>query len=311
MKYLIFLLLFAAAIFYGCGQSDTRIAIAVLTPISHPSLEQIERGFKQTLEAQNPGKFRFVTYNAQGNKTLMHSEVEEIAQRDYALVFTIGTLASQMVKESFSKKRLQTPIVFTAVNDPVAFHLVTSEAHPGGNVTGVKETVNFQAEIAALLKYKPTIKSLLLVYNPAEPGMQKDQEEIDVLLKQLGIELIAVEIFQSNEIYAKVEPFMVKADALMILKDNNVVAAEDALIKLCNRHAIPLMASELDSPNRGAAFGYGVFEIEYGNEAGKKAHTILNDGVAAGTIPVTAVTQFTLKVNGEAARKQGIAMEKN
>ena len=290
------------------SQDSNKIPIAILTPVTHPSLEQIEKGFKDTMEAENPGKYRFVTYNAQGNKTLMRGEVEEIAQKGYALVFTIGTTSSQMVTEVFAKKRLDIPIVFTCVNDPVGFHIVSSEQSPGGQVTGVKELLDFKKQLDLALQFKPDIKTMMLVFNPMEPGLAKDHKEVTAILKERGIKLITVEVFQTNEFMTKVSPFMEQADAMLVLKDNTVVGGLDTLIKLCNQYRIPLIASDLDSPDRGAAFGYGVYEVDFGIEGAKKALQILNQQTAAGDIPVTAVSKFAFKINREAATCQGIAL---
>lgn len=288
--------------------NENQISIAILTPISHPSLEQIENGFKQTMETKNPGKYHFVTYNAQGNKTLMRSEIEEIALKNYSLVFTIGTSTTQMATEVLKNKGLNTPLVFTCVNDPLHYHIVSSEENPKGYVTGVKEMLHFEEELAVLLQYKPTIKNILLVYNPTEPGLQKDQKEIQEILNRQNIHLQTVEAFQTNELLTKVSPFISSADALIVLKDNTVVSGLEVLVKLCNRQRIPLMASDLDSPDRGAAFGYGVYEIEFGVEGAHKALQILDQGVTPGSIPITPVSEFTLRINSEAAKKQGIEL---
>lgn len=304
---------FIFCLFCLCGlsacfhQADKKIPIAILTPVTHPSLEQIEKGFKETIEASCPSKYRFVTYNAQGNKILMRSEVEEIIQKNCPLVLTIGTLSSQMMHEVTTHKKVPIPIVFTCVNDPVGFHIVHSESNPGRNITGVKELLDFQKQLTYLLQYKPEIKNVLLVYNPTEPGLVKDQREIGAILQAHNLMLTTVEIFHNNELMVKVAPFMECADAVLILKDNTVVSGLDALVKLCNRHHIPLIASDLDSPDRGAAFGYGVHEIEFGIEAAKIALNILEAHISPGSIPVTPVAQFTFKINAEAAGKQGIS----
>ncbi len=296
------------SIFSSCAdQQNKKIPIAILTPITHRSLEQIEKGFKETLEAEYPGKYQFVTYNAQGNKILMRGEVEEIAQRGYRLVFTIGTMASQMVSKVFAKKGLDTPIVFTAVNDPIGFSLISSEQSPGGYVTGVKELLNFKTELEFVLKFKPNIKTVLLIYNPMEPGLTKDQIEIDFILKEKGINLITAEVFQTNEFMTKISAIIKEADAVLILKDNTAVGGVDVLVKLCTQYRIPLIASDLDSPDRGAAFGYGVHEFDFGVEGAKKAVQILDQQTAMGEVPVTSVSKFMFKVNREAAIAQGIA----
>lgn len=295
----------------ACNQHATpQKRIAILTPVSHPSLEQIEKGFVQTLQAAHPERYRFDIFNAQGNKTLMRSEIEEIIRGDYELVFTLGTTASQMAIEVFGKKGLTTPVVFTCVNDPVGFHIAASEKSSGNMATGVREIVDFQKEILYLLQYKPEIKRLLLVYNPTEPGLGKDQQELFRLSQERHIELTTVEVFQTNELMAKVQPFITKTDAVIVLKDNTVICGIDALVKLCNRYQVPLIASDLDSPDKGAAFGYGVHEVDFGIEAAHKALLILDEGMQPKEIPITPVSQFTLRINEEAALKQGVAYDR-
>lgn len=302
MKVLSFL--FALCLAACTNQESQKIPIAILTPVTHPSLEQIEAGFKKTIETDSPGKYRFVIYNAQGNKTLMRAEVDEIAQKQFPLVFTIGTLSTQMTKEVFAKKGLGTPLVFTCVNDPEGFKII-----PSAHVTGVKELVDFRTKLKLALEYKPTIKTILLVFNPLEPGMSKDAKDVKQILDEKGLQFIPLEVFQTNEMLTKVSPMMSKADAVLVLKDNTVVGGLDVLIKLCNQFKIPLMTSDLDSPDRGAAFGYGVHEIEFGIEAAKKALAILKDDASPEQIPITPVSQFIFKVNPIAAKQQGIDLQ--
>ena len=190
-KFIIFGCIFLS-LMTSCGTTDDSKSIAILTPVTHPSLEESEKGFIETIEKEHPGKYKFVTYNAQGNKTLMRSELEEIAKGSYDLVLSIGTAATQMTTEVFAKKGITTPIVFTAVN--------MTEKFSGTNVTGVKEVLQFDEEIAALLSYKPNLSKVLLVYNPAEPGLQKDHAEIAAILHKRNIKLSTAEVFQTNEL---------------------------------------------------------------------------------------------------------------
>lgn len=277
--------------------------VAILMPVSHPSMEKIRDGIVQTMDKAHPDEYRFDIYNAQGNKSLMRSEIEEISRQDYVLVYTVGTGASQMAIEVLGKKNVDVPVVFTAVNDPDVFVKNSSKRR----FTGVQELLNFDEELGHLLKYRPELKNLMLVYNPAEPGLQKDRRQIEKILEERNLTLITVEVFQTNELLAKVTPFMQKVDAMILLKDNTAVLGVDVLIKLCDRHHIPLMASDLDSPDKGAAFGYGVYEIDFGIEAAKKGLRIIDEGVHPELIPITPVPDFTLVVNREAAIKQGIS----
>lgn len=286
-KLLIFIFLLA-----GCSLvDDSKKTIAILTPVTHPSMEQMEKGFKITLEKEYPGKYRFDTYNAQGNKTVMRSMVEEIIRKEPCLVFTLGTTASQMTAENFAKKGISTPIVFTAVNNPEGFNI------KGSTVTGVKELLNFEEELAALLRHKPDIQNIMLVYNPLEPGLHKDQVQIAKILEEKKMGMKPIEVFQTNELFAKVSPFIADVDAMIVLKDNTVISGLDLLVKLCNQNHVLLMASDLDSPDRGAHLGYGVYEIDFGIKGAELALKVLEEGIPPSQIPPVAANNFTLKVN--------------
>ena len=69
-------------------------------------------------------------------------------------------------------------------------------------MTGVKELLDFKKELELTLQYKPDIQTVLLVFNPMEPGIAKDADEVRSILEMRGIRLITVEVFQTNEFLA-------------------------------------------------------------------------------------------------------------
>lgn len=283
---------------------DNHCKIAILTPTTHPSLEQIEKGFIETMEKHCRQKFTVKTYNALGNKTLMRSEAEEIAQGDYSLVFTIATQATLTMKEVFEKTKKATPIVFTAVPFPLKQNLIASEASSGNQLTGVKETTDFAKELEIL---RDKAKTVLLVYDPTSPSLTSDKDEIKTILADMGIELQTVEIFKTNEILLKTAPFIEKADAVLVIKDNTVVSGLDALVKLCDQKGKLLIASDLDSADRGAPYAYGVSELIYGQEAAQKALLIIDEYKRPRDIPITAPPSeaFVFKIDEKRLKEIG------
>jgi putative ABC transport system substrate-binding protein len=265
--------------------------IAILTPMTHPSLDQIEKGFVDTMEKKCRQKFTVKTYNALGNKSLMRSEAEEIALGGYDLVFTIAAQASRTMKEVFEKKKLSTPIVFTAVEFPLEMDLVASEA-----ITGVKETTDFAKELEIL---RNKAKTVLLVYDPSSANLTANKEEIETILTSMEIKLKTVEIFKTNEILLKTASFIEEADAVLVIKDNTVISGLDVLVKLCDQKGKLLIASDLDSADRGVPYAYGVSELIYGEEAAKKALLILDEKKLPRDIPITTPPSeaFVFKIN--------------
>lgn len=302
MKQALFSLFFLAVIGIGIvlsieneERSDADIKIAIVTPVTHPSLENIARGFIDTL----PTSYRYKIYNAQGNPNLLRSELEDAASKDYDLVLTIGSKATQMGKEVFSKKNSRTPIVFTAVPHPEDLNIASKR------ITGVIESTRFAEQMQLLAMLKPDTKTILLVYDPSQTGLSKDRQEVEEILQTLGIKLMAVEVFKTNEIKQKIQPFLSQADVLLILKDNTVITALESLARLCEQYQVVLMTSDLDSPDHGAGLGFGVSEYDFGVEAAKKAQSILSEQELP---PISGVTNFYLKINFAALANQGLIL---
>lgn len=283
--------------------------IAILTPVTHPALEQIENGFKeQLINAKVPCKF--TTYNANGNQALMHAQVEEILQKKYDLIFTIATQATKMMKEISTKKQITTPIVFGAVNEPVQLDLIKDKQSSGNHLTGTTEENDYRKQVSLLFQINPNIKNLLIVYNPTQRGgLEKDKQEVEKLLQTHGVNVTSLEVNNSNEISQKSHSLMSGLDVVMVLKDNTVVPAIDALIKLCERYGVTLFTTDLESVDKGAALGFGVYESSFGIEAGKLATDILVNKKNPAQLPIVVVSDFHLKLNTKAMKKQGLMLD--
>lgn len=309
MKYLLIALaVFCAVMMLALTRDEAAYRIAILTPMTHPSLEQIEKGFVKTLAKHDSKRFKFKTYNALGNKTLMRSSVEEIARGKYDLVLAIGASTARMSKEVFEKKSLPTPIVFTAVPTPMKFELIASEASSGNQLTGVKETTDFAKELGFL---RNKVKSVLLVYDPSQHSLEMDKQEIKTILEAMGIGLRVAEVFKTNEILMKASSCIDEVDGVLVIKDNTVVSGIDALVKLCEQKEKLLIASDLDSAERGVPLAFGVSELIYGEEAAKKALSILIEKKMPQEIPVTAPPSeaFVFKVNQKKLQALGISYD--
>lgn len=289
--------------------SPQSYSIAIFTPASHPALEEIEQGFKETL-LKAGGAYSFTIFNANGNKTLQRAQAEEIMNQKFDLVFTIGTSCAQLAYEVAKKKGNVTPQIFCEVDDPVGLHIVESLMSSGNQSTGIMEGANYEKQLVLLQKIKPATKKILLAYDPTHGrGLEKDKIVIQKILNRLGIELQAVEIAQSNEISQKIPGLLEGVDVILILKDNTLVSGIDGLITLANRHGITLLASDLNSGEKGAALAFGYAEYESGAQAALKAIKILRDHVAPSAIPITAVPDLHMVVNKKALQAQNLILD--
>ncbi len=289
---------------------NKKYRIAIFEPVLHPAIEEIEQGFINTLRQQGNAEYDFKVYNANGDKTLMRSQAEDIVQSEYDLIFTIGMSTSQIAKEVTDKKQKLIPIVFSAVDDPVGMQLVDSLSSSGNHVTGITEAPNYKQQLSLLLTLKPTIKNVLLVYDPSHgTGLEKDKYEIQHILNEKGISLQSIEIYQANEIQQKVASSLSATDVVLTLRDNTTVSGIDSLVKLCNNYGVTLFASDLNSGNKGAALSYGFTEYEFGVSGAHKAYSILEEQNDPALIPITPISNYKIKINSATAEKQNLIID--
>jgi putative ABC transport system substrate-binding protein len=303
---------FAAYILINKQTKKVDFTIAIFTPTTHPALEEIEQGFRDTLQKSGPLHYKFITYNANGNKTLQRAQAEEIVNTPYDLIFTIGASCSQLVAQLSKKKGVTTPIVFSAVDDPVGIGIINSLESSGNNVTGVALPVGYGTELKLLKKLKPETKNILLVYDPLQgTGLEKYKTKIKEILEQQGMNLRTFEVHQANEIAQIVAGLIADIDVILVLKDNTVVSAIDSLITLCNRHGITLLVSDLNSGRKGAALAYGVEESQSGVQAAEIARTIIIDHVRPTDIAIAPVSPFKLEVNTKTMSLQNLKIDEH
>jgi putative ABC transport system substrate-binding protein len=284
--------------------------VAVFAPASHPAMDEITDGFITTLKKDKTLLYKFDQYNANGNKTLLRSQAEEIIHQNYDLVMSIGADASRILHELTHKKKLTTPIIFTAVSDPVGLGIITSAKYSGNNLTGVEDLPDYEDQLSRLLQIKPSTKKILLVYDPVTKTGMHDicAQNIKKITDHMGIELFFAQVFHSNEIQAKIQPLLTHTDVVMILTDHTVVSGIDSLITLCNRYNVTLYASDLNSGIKGAALSYGVTEYDFGIDAGHLALQVLVEHKQPNDLPIINPRSKKLIINHSTIQKQGITL---
>ncbi len=289
-------------------KSDKKYNVAILTPVTHPSLEQIENGFKETLQKSGEAKYNFTVFNANGKNTLLLAQAEEALQGDYDLLFTIAQNPTQIAKEISQKKKIDKPIVFAAVSNPVGIDLIANRKNSKNNLTGVEEINDFELQIDLLQELKADVKNILLLYNPSSEQLESDKKKLETILNKRNINLKTVEAYNTNEIYHKLSSTIEGNDVVMVLKDNTIVSGLEAVVKLCNRHNVTLLATDLDSPERGAVLGFGVKEYDFGVHGAQKALQILEKDKKPTEVPTTPVTDQKLRINAQMLESQALKL---
>ena len=309
-----------AGVVVGCGSSSSSSSstspsasadatsqaykIGITQIVSHPALDAAVAGFKAALAEKGFSNITYDMQNAEGDMATTASIAQKFANEQLDLILGVATPTSQAVVKAVTT----TPIVFTAVTDPVGAGLVTTPEAPGANVTGVSDLIKPVAPILELAKQlNPDAKKVGIVYNAGESNSAFIVKQVEAEAGPLGLTVVKATAGTSAEVQAAAQSLVGRVDAIAVIGDNTAVTALEAIVKVCEQNKIPLIAGDTDSVKRGAAAGYGFDYADLGKQAGYQAALILS-GTPISSIPVEYAKNLQFSVNEKAAKAQGVTI---
>ena len=285
------------------GGTSKAYKIGITQIVTHPALDAAVQGFKEALAEKG---FTNVTYdmqNAQGDMPTAASIAQKFAGEPLDLILGVATPTTQAVVKAVTA----TPIVFTAVTDPVGAGLVTDPKAPTGNVTGVSDLQPVTPILQLAKQLNPNAKTVGIVYNAGESNSVFIVKQVETAAVPFGLKIVKASASTSSEVQAAAQSLVGRVDAITVIGDNTAVSALEAIVKVCQEAKIPLLAGDTDSVKRGAAAGYGFDYQDLGKQAGYQAALILS-GTPIKDVPVEYAKNLQLSINEKAAQAQGVTI---
>ncbi len=300
----------------GCGGSDTATdgetaaadttkayKIGITQIVTHPALDAAVSGFKAALAEKGFTNITYDDQNPQGDMATASSIAQKFAGAGLDLILGVATPTTQAVV----KADQTTPIVFTAVTDPVGAGLVSDAEAPSANVTGVSDMLPVEPHLELVKQVVPDAKTVGVIYNAGESNSVFLIDAEKEAASALGLEIVEATASNSSEVQAAAESLVGRVDAISVLTDNTAVSALESIIKVGEQNGIPVIAGDTDSVKRGAVAAYAFDYEDLGKQAGYQAAAILM-GTPIKDIPVEYAENLQLSINEEAASRMGVTI---
>lgn len=281
-------------------ESDKSIKVGVLRYTDHVSLDAARDGFMEELKKEGLD-VEFVDKSANGDMGLMDTVAKSLIADDCDLIYAISTPSAQAAKNVTS----DTPIVFSAVTDPVGAGLVDDFEKPDGNITGVSDYVDPADQVDEFLKLYPDVKTFGVLYNTSEQNSQVQIETLKKTLDERGLKLETVGVNTINDIPTAITSLSTKMDALFALTDNMVANAAPTVSQKLIDLKIPSLSSEEGQVKGGLLTSQGVNYKAHGAQAGRMAIKILK-GEEVKNLPCEYNESKTKLVNKKTAEALGL-----
>ena len=293
------LLGFMALALVACGKkgeetkanSNAKVyKVGILQFMDHPSLNQIEENIEKEFDALSNDEVRYeykpYTLNGQGDSATLNQMAAKLLDDKVDVIIPLATPAAQIV-QSTVEGHSETPVVFSAVSDPVGAKLVQDLNAPGGNITGTSDSLNTDAIMELILATNPDTKYVGLLYSKSQDSSEKPIEDAKAYLDAHGIRYIEKTGTTTDEINAAVE-----------------LSFYEKLITA----KIPHFGGADSFALNGAFVGYGVDYSQLGKETADLTAKVLKEG-SAGNVPVMVFDNGIATVNTETAKALGYDLE--
>lgn len=287
----------------GVAQAET-VTLGISQIVEHPALDASRQGALDELAERGyvEGDNLEVDFqNAQGDTSIAAQIARKFAGDRPDLVLAISTPSAQAAASALQD---DTPIVFTAVTDPLIAKLVSDMDAPGGNITGVVDAPPLKAQLQLIRDMFPEAKRLGVIYNPGEANSVSQAEKLGVMAPELDFELVEVTASRTSEVMGAARSLAGRADAIYVPVDNTVVSALESVLKVGYDADIPVFTGDNSSVERGALASLGFSYYDMGRQTGEMIASILG-GEKAGDLPVGTVEKLELILNRGAAEQIG------
>ena len=306
-----------ALMFTGCSsnasesstenKSDiTKIKIGITQIVDHPALNAARDGFIERLKELGIDA-DISTQDAQGDVANAQMIAEKFVSDKSDLILAIATPTAQAAQNA--TKDSKTPVIFTAVSDPVFSGLVANKEKPEANVTGVTDEVSTENlnQIFEMLKMlKPDITTVGIVFNTGESNSQVQIEKIEKIASEHNIKIEKVGIAAISDINQALESVSKKSQALMLINDNMVASSMELVSSLAKEKGLITVSGDSSHVDAGALVSVGISYKELGRQAADMAAKILNDKTPINEVPVESSNVFIKKVNKTTLKALGL-----
>lgn len=275
--------------------------VGIVQLIEHPALDASREGFIKALE-DNGVNVEVDYVSAQGDIAVARTISEKFVADGVDLIFAIATPAAEAAVGTGT----EIPILFSAVTDPVAAHLVESNESPGGTVTGTSDIVDIKGQLEIFKQIDENISTIGIVYSADEANSLAQLEIVEAAAPELGLTVESIAIQSISDLPQAAQSIATKVDGVYMLSDNKIASSVTLLADVLKENKIPSVCAEEALVIGGGLIANGISYFEIGEQTGTMAKKILVDGISPSDIPVEQAKNISKLVNPETLESLGL-----
>lgn len=297
--------------FRGSPEETKVYKIGILT--RGVAFEPAIKGFRAKMNELGYTEDKNVFYDKRDHETKVQLEAaaREFVEKNYDLIFTLSTPATQAAYKATQDLAKPVPVVFGIVADPLAAGVIKSIQKSGTNATGI---ATLASELTAkrleiLREINPKIQRVAMPHSAFELGDVSANKSVEIAQEKAALLGIAIKLYpiQSSAENAKVAATIKAKDVegIVIGGDSLVLAGIEHYAKQATSEKILAVGVDPNNVNKGMLMAFGTDYYTNGEQAASIAHKIFR-GTDPAEVSIEASKKLLLTVNLEAARAIGL-----
>jgi putative ABC transport system substrate-binding protein len=267
--------------------------------------ERFQREFREALRERGyvEGQTIRVDYRwvAAGQTDGLNDLAVELVQLPVDLLVAFNTPAAHAAKRATTA----IPIVFGA-GDPVGTGLVTSFAHPGGNLTGIGgSAVELGGKCLELLReLLPTVPRVAALVHATDPFARSFLAHIESAAQSLGVRVQPVVVRGAEDLDSAFTGMIQEEAGAVIVQP---LLATPRAAALAMQHHLPTISPATTFVEAGGLMAYAANRAERWRSLTTYVDKILK-GTKPADLPVERAMKLDLIINLKTAQELGITM---
>ncbi len=276
----------------------------------HGSLDNCREGFIAGLAEAGivEGENLTVQYdNAQTDMGTAGTIAESYLSQKVDLICGIATPSAMSAYNACLNN--DTPVIYTAVSDPVGAGLANEDGTSIGNVTGTSDYLAVTEQMKMIRDILPDAKKIGIIYTTSEANSVSTIEEYKKYAADYGFEIVESGINTVADVELAATNLAEKVDCFSNMTDNTVVSALQVELAAANKAGIPVFGSEVEQVKSGCVASMGLEYYELGKQTGAMAAKVLKGEATADSLKFETISKASLYVNTKAAETISLTLE--
>lgn len=244
---------------------------------------------------------------ANGDPQRLTQLAREIVESNPDVIVAFAASATAAARQATST----IPIVMLHAGNPLGSGLVSSLAHPGGNVTGTTSMVpDLGAKQVELLRQLlPGLARLGLLVNPTNAGVPPLLANVTETARRFNISVVVAEVTRAEDFDQALALLReARLDALLVAIEPLIFLNRSRVLEFAASSRLPVsydVGGEI--VRQGGLISYGPVLLPHYPLAAEYVDKILK-GANPGDLPVHQPTQFALTINLKTAKALGLTI---